>query len=95
MILQSMKVAPAKKSLLGMGGDVVVKLCETLASDQVFADNLFTSAPLVLNLLQRKIYFVGTLRGNRLAGCQLEDEKSLAKEVVHLLVLANHLVRSG
>ncbi|XP_057677371.1 piggyBac transposable element-derived protein 2-like [Corythoichthys intestinalis] len=71
-----------KKSSLGMGGDVVVKLCETLPSDRnykVFADNLFSSAPLVLNLLQRKIYFVGTLRGNRLAGCQLEDEKSLAK----------------
>lgn len=71
-----------KKSLLGMGGDVVVKLCETLPSDhnyKVFADNLFSSVPLVLNLLQRKIYFVGTLRGNRLAGCQLEDDKSLAK----------------
>ncbi|XP_019744453.1 piggyBac transposable element-derived protein 2-like [Hippocampus comes] len=65
-----------------MGGDVVVKLCETLPSDhnyKVFADNLFSSVPLVLNLLQRKIYFVGTLRGNRLAGCQLEDDKSLAK----------------
>ncbi|KAM7417144.1 hypothetical protein PAMA_016991 [Pampus argenteus] len=37
------------------------------------------STPLVLNLLQRKIYFVGTLRANRLAACQLEDEKSLAK----------------
>ncbi|KAE8296822.1 hypothetical protein D5F01_LYC05588 [Larimichthys crocea] len=72
----------SKKSSLGMGGDVVVKLCETLPSDhnyKVFADNLFSSAPLVLNLLQRKIYFVGTLRANRLAACQLEDEKSLAK----------------
>ncbi|CAK6981921.1 PREDICTED: piggyBac transposable element-derived protein 2-like, partial [Scomber scombrus] len=35
--------------------------------------------PLVVELLQRQIYFVGTLRSNRLAGCQLEDEKSLAK----------------
>uniref|UniRef100_A0A3Q1ESY7 PiggyBac transposable element-derived protein domain-containing protein n=1 Tax=Acanthochromis polyacanthus TaxID=80966 RepID=A0A3Q1ESY7_9TELE len=71
-----------KNSLLGMGGDVVVRLCETLPSDQnykVFADNLFSSASLVLTLLQRKIYFVGTLRGNCLAWCQLEDEKSLAK----------------
>ncbi|XP_036412767.1 piggyBac transposable element-derived protein 3-like [Colossoma macropomum] len=71
-----------KKTLLGMGGDVVVKLCETLPSNQnykVFADNFFSSAPLVLKLLQREIYFVGTLRSNRLAGCQLEDEKDLAK----------------
>lgn len=71
-----------KKTLLGIGGDVVVKLCETLPAEQnykVFADNFFSSAPLVLTLLQRQIYFVGTLRGNRLAGCQLEDEKSLAQ----------------
>uniref|UniRef100_A0A8C4NZ77 PiggyBac transposable element-derived protein domain-containing protein n=1 Tax=Dicentrarchus labrax TaxID=13489 RepID=A0A8C4NZ77_DICLA len=69
-------------TLLGMGGDVVVKLCESLPSNQnykVLADNLFSSAPLVLKLFQRQIYFVGTLRVNRLAGCQLEDEKSLAK----------------
>ncbi|KAL6455893.1 hypothetical protein MHYP_G00357440 [Metynnis hypsauchen] len=31
------------------------------------------------NLLQQEIYFVGTLRSNRLAGCQLDDEKDLAK----------------
>ncbi|XP_035765939.1 piggyBac transposable element-derived protein 3 [Neolamprologus brichardi] len=69
-----------KKTLLGIGGDVV-KLCETLPAEQnykVFADNFFSSAPL-LTLLQRQIYFVGTLRGNRLAGWQLEDEKSLAQ----------------
>lgn len=60
----------------------MVKLCETLPSNQnfkVFADNLFSSAPLALELLQRHIYFIGTLRSNRLAGCQLEDEKSLAE----------------
>ncbi|KAL2096971.1 hypothetical protein ACEWY4_006178 [Coilia grayii] len=34
---------------------------------------------LVQKLLEHQIYFVGTLRSNRLAGCQLEDEKSLAK----------------
>lgn len=65
-----------------MGGDIVVKLCETLPPNQnykVFADNLFSSAPLVLELLQRQIYFAGALRSNCLAGCQLEDEKILAK----------------
>ncbi len=44
-----------EKTLLGMGGDVVLKLCETLPSSQnykVLADNLFSSAPLVLKPLQ-------------------------------------------
>ncbi|KAJ8353120.1 hypothetical protein SKAU_G00206870 [Synaphobranchus kaupii] len=71
-----------KKTTLGMGGDVVVKLCETLPASKnykVFADNLFSSVPLVHKLLEQQIYFVGTLRNNRLAGCQLEDEKDLAK----------------
>ncbi|XP_051785367.1 piggyBac transposable element-derived protein 3-like [Erpetoichthys calabaricus] len=71
-----------KKTVLGMGSDTEVKLCETLPSNQnykVFADNFFSSAPLVLKLLERQIYFVGTLRSNRLAGCMLEDDKSLAK----------------
>lgn len=35
--------------------------------------NLFSSAPLVLNLLQWKIYFVGTLQGNCFARWQLKD----------------------
>lgn len=69
------------KTLLGVGGDVKVKLCETLPSSQnykVFADYLFSSAPLLFKLLQRQIYCVGILR-NRLAVCQLEDENNLAK----------------
>lgn len=74
--------ATQKKTSLGIGGDVVVRLCEALPSNEnykVFADNFFSSPQLVLKLLERQIYFVGTLRGNRLAGCQLEDDKSLAK----------------
>ncbi|KAK1788043.1 hypothetical protein P4O66_016517 [Electrophorus voltai] len=38
------------------------------------------TALLVHRLLQQQIYFVGTLRGNRMSGCQFEDEKSLAKK---------------
>lgn len=34
---------------------------------------------MTVKLLSRQVYFVGTLRCNRLAGCQLEDEQSLAK----------------
>ena len=39
----------------------------------------FPSATLVLEVLQRQIYFVGILHSNNLA-CQLEHEKSLAKK---------------
>uniref|UniRef100_A0A673C3E2 PiggyBac transposable element-derived protein domain-containing protein n=1 Tax=Sphaeramia orbicularis TaxID=375764 RepID=A0A673C3E2_9TELE len=77
-----------KRTTLGMGGDVVLKLCETLPPGQnykVFADNLFSSAPLlflfvVLSLiLSYCLCITGTLRSNRLSGCLLEDDKSLAK----------------
>ncbi|XP_029981810.1 piggyBac transposable element-derived protein 3-like [Sphaeramia orbicularis] len=73
-----------KRTTLGMGGDVALKLCETLPPGQnykVFADNLFSSAALVHQLLQQQIFYTGTLRSNRLSGCLLEDDKSLAKRV--------------
>ncbi|KAJ8348092.1 hypothetical protein SKAU_G00266810 [Synaphobranchus kaupii] len=81
-VLDVYQSSTGKKTTLGMGGDVVVKLCETLPASKVykvFADNLFSSVPLVRKLLEQQIYFVGTLRNNPLAGCQLEDEKDLAK----------------
>uniref|UniRef100_A0AAQ5XY95 PiggyBac transposable element-derived protein domain-containing protein n=1 Tax=Amphiprion ocellaris TaxID=80972 RepID=A0AAQ5XY95_AMPOC len=72
-----------KKYLLGMGGGDVIKLYETLPSNQnykVFVDNFFSSVQMEHKLLQRHIYFFGTLRSNHLTGCQLEDEKSLAQK---------------
>lgn len=46
----------------------------------------FSSEQLVLKLFQWLIYFVGTLRSNRLGCCQLEDQKSLAMRGRHLLM---------
>lgn len=77
-----------KKSLLGMGGDVVVKLCETLPSDQnykVFVENRFTSAPLVLSLLQRKITLRELCSAIAWLGVSLTTRKVLPREAEDLL----------
>lgn len=53
------------KSELGLSGDVVMKLASTLPSGQnykIYADNYFTSAPLVERLLGRGIHYTGTVR---------------------------------
>ncbi|XP_067940611.1 piggyBac transposable element-derived protein 3-like [Watersipora subatra] len=71
-----------QRSELGQGADVVLKLTSTLPSGKsykVFADNLFTSVPLLIKLQEHGIYYTGTVRQNRLAGCTLTDEKSLKK----------------
>lgn len=47
---------------------------------KIFADNFFTSLPLLKHLQERGIHFVGTVRANRLKGCDLKTEKELRKE---------------
>ena len=71
-----------KRSGFGQGTDVVLKLTCTLPSGKnykVFAENLFTSVPLLKKLQERSIHYKGTIRQNRLPGCTLADEKSLKK----------------
>lgn len=46
---------------------------------KVFADNFFTSLALVEALKARDIFYVGTVRVNRLKGCPLQNEKELKK----------------
>jgi hypothetical protein len=67
---------------IGVGGDVVLKLVSTLEPNnyKIFADNFFTSLPLVKALQERSLWFVGTVRSNRLKGCSLKSEKELKKE---------------
>jgi hypothetical protein len=68
---------------LGQGADVVLKLTSTLADHcnyKIFADNLFTSIPLIIKLGGRGIFYTGTVRQNRLQACKLKDEKELKKE---------------
>uniref|UniRef100_A0A3Q1JQK9 PiggyBac transposable element-derived protein domain-containing protein n=1 Tax=Anabas testudineus TaxID=64144 RepID=A0A3Q1JQK9_ANATE len=72
-----------EKSDVGASGDVVLKMTSTLPAGKnhkVFADNYFTSVPLVEHLKQRGIYYIGTVRMNRVKNCQLMDEKDLKKK---------------
>uniref|UniRef100_A0A087XB13 PiggyBac transposable element-derived protein domain-containing protein n=1 Tax=Poecilia formosa TaxID=48698 RepID=A0A087XB13_POEFO len=66
-----------EKSDVGATGDVVLKMTSTLPAGKnhkVFADNFFT------HLKQRGIYYIGTVRMNRVKNCQLMDEKELKKK---------------
>ncbi|XP_067949966.1 piggyBac transposable element-derived protein 3-like [Watersipora subatra] len=72
-----------QRTELGLGADVVLKLTSTLApgkNHKVFADNVFTSLPLIAKLKERGILYTGTVRQNRLKGCPLSDEKTLKKK---------------
>ena len=64
-------------------GDIVIKLCETLpkkANHIIYFDNYFNFLELQLALKSEGIWSVGTIRANRLRGCNLKTEKDLRKE---------------
>lgn len=49
------------KNQLGVGGDIVVKLCDSLAekvSFLIFDDNFFTSMPLIEKLLEENLLLI-------------------------------------
>lgn len=72
-----------KKTSLGVTGEVVVRMTQNIPDGEnfkVFADNLFTSLALVERLKERSIFYVGTVRMNRLKGCDLKSEKDLKVE---------------
>jgi hypothetical protein len=55
-----------------------MKLTETLEggkNDKIFADNYFTSIKLAMTLKERSMFYVGTVRSNRLKGVTLKTEK--------------------
>ena len=76
--------APGReKSTLGVGGDVILRLSETLPQHQnfkVFADNFFSGIPMIIALKSKGIHYTGTIRKGRLPGCQLREDKDLEKE---------------
>lgn len=69
----------------GVGGDVVLRLCDSLpdhvSNVKLYFDNYFTSIELLLKLAERRIWATGTIRKNRTKGCDkvLESEKDLKK----------------
>ena len=63
----------SETSELGMSCGVVLKMTDTLPSGmnhKVYADNFFTSVPLVEKLKQQGIWYVGTVRMNRVKNCK-------------------------
>ena len=70
-------------NVFGIGGDVVVKLCETLPKDvghKIYADNFFTSVELIEKLSEDGFLYAGTVRKNRLAKCNVLEENALKKK---------------
>ncbi|CAH1967978.1 unnamed protein product [Acanthoscelides obtectus] len=69
---------------MGVGSSVVIALTKTIqnpAHSIVYFDNYFSSVNLFLYLKHRfNIYSLGTLRNNRLNGCQLISDKELLKK---------------
>jgi hypothetical protein len=58
-------------------------MCKSLPDGKnykIFADNFFTSMPLLVKLKEKSFHFVGTVRANRLKGCDLKTEKELKKD---------------
>ena len=70
---------------LGIIGSTVMKLCEGIPhhkGHKVYGDNPFTSLPLVKKLQDHGIYYLGTIRSNRLPhDASLKTEKEFAKEL--------------
>ncbi|XP_039290397.1 piggyBac transposable element-derived protein 3 [Nilaparvata lugens] len=68
----------------GAVGDVVLRLCHDLhgKNHKVYADNLFSSIPLVKKLRDSEIWYVGTMRINRMknADRKLKSHKDLKQE---------------
>lgn len=68
----------------GAAGDVVLRLTHDLHGKnyKVYADNFFTSMPLVMKLKEQQLWYVGTVRANRLRGAEkkLKPVKLLQKE---------------
>lgn len=70
-------------SELGVSANIVLELCKTLPEGKnfkVFFDNWFSSLPLAVALLERKILCLGTVRKDRMGNCELASEDELRKE---------------
>lgn len=69
-------------SHLGLGGSVVMRLMEALPHGlnmRCYMDNYFSSVPLFRELKLLGILASGTIRANRILGCELKSEKELKK----------------
>ena len=79
---KTQKVIKATSGDLGVAAGVVKILCSTLPNGhdfKIFADNFFTSIPLIEQLKEEGKFFVGTIRLPRMKNCPLLCEKDLKK----------------
>jgi hypothetical protein len=71
-------------NFLGIGAKTVIKLCSTIQNkpmSTVYFDNWFTSFPLIFHLRNEYgILSLGTLRKDRMKGCDIIDDKALKKK---------------
>ena len=68
----------------GVAESVFLKMSSKLSSGhdfKVFENNYFTTLPLLDELKQRQIWYVGTIWINRLSNCPLLYEKDMQKKV--------------
>ncbi|KAK2717523.1 hypothetical protein QYM36_006342 [Artemia franciscana] len=68
---------------LGQGAEVVLRLAEEIPRNKnfkLFFDNYYTSIPLIRELLLHGIHSAGTVRTNRLKGCNIEADDLLKKK---------------
>jgi hypothetical protein len=63
-----------------IAGTKGVTLCISFVSIAFFEGNYFTSIKLALALKERSMFYVGTVRRNRLKGVNLKTEKELRKK---------------
>ena len=66
----------------GLGGNVVLQLCKSINSGhnyKIFADNYFSNFRMVEELMKQGLYYVGTIRGNRLHSAPLVSETNFKK----------------
>lgn len=81
-VYQGKETKSSRTSTYGVGASVVINMTSSLPSGhnfKVFADNFFTSLPLLDVLKERAIWFAGTIRINRMNNCPLLCEKDLRK----------------
>ena len=75
------RIAPPQNGPdLGPSSNIVITLSEDVPSNRnhlLYCDNWFTSLQLQLELWKRGIFFLGTVRNNRLRGCKLLTDKEL------------------
>ena len=68
---------------LGISADEVVNLTSSLLDKhnlKVFAENYFTSFPLIVDLRKRNIKYVRKITGSRMKKCKLLSEKDVKKQ---------------